>query len=183
MGRVQMPLSNQPIRGKSRLQTTRGYTIEIHVVATNDGPQLVDIQIRVLDLQRIKGPFHQAQLAGKRFNSLLKLELSAQSTIAIGFPNSEHMGMQVGPRFACSSLHSGQRHGETDEGFRAPFRSRARQFGVECAEDLPADLLPHEECFTWDDIAVVVSPCLNLELNTCLELVESGAIADENHGW
>ncbi len=64
-GRVEVPLGDQTVRRKSTLQSRRGYTIKIHMVATNHRTQLVDIKMRVLDLERIEGPFHAPNAAAK----------------------------------------------------------------------------------------------------------------------
>ena len=73
--RIEVPLGQQPVSGQPTLQSTRGYTIEIHTVATNDGPQLVDIQKGVFDFQRIERPFHVPDTARQRLTSLFQLEL------------------------------------------------------------------------------------------------------------
>src|SRR5712692_141818 len=56
---LQPPLGNQPVRGQAALQRRRCDAVLIDTVAPRNRAQSLDIEISVLDLQRIKRPLHQ----------------------------------------------------------------------------------------------------------------------------
>src|ERR1700722_5296323 len=142
--------------------------------------------MRVLDLQRIEGPFHAADAARKRLTSLLQLELRPEPAIAIVVAHGQHVRVQVGlwisvcgilPRF-----DSRQRHGETDHRLRCSIRRGTGQIGIESSNHLAADFLPDEKRFAGDDVAIVVTPRFNLHLDAGFEFIVAGARADQDHG-
>jgi hypothetical protein len=67
--------------------------------------------------------------------------------------------VEVRPEIATA----GQRHGETYEGL-----------AVECADDLSADALRYDEYTSRDDIAVTITPNLQLQDDATLEVFEAG---------
>src|SRR6185503_16911070 len=135
--------------------------------------------MRIFDFKRIEGPLHEADSARKCLSALLQLELCADSPIAVSLSHSKHMGMEVSLRLSVSrvdaGLHAGKRDSETDNGFRRSMSTGSGQIGIECADDLPADLLSDKECLTGNDIGFIVAPGFNLELYACLEFVVSVA--------
>ena len=62
--RLEPPFGNQAIGGQTSLQGRRGDAILVDVVAAGDGSQLFDVEIGVLDFQRIEGPLDQLESAG-----------------------------------------------------------------------------------------------------------------------
>ncbi len=113
----------------------------------------------------------------KCFTSLLQLELRAETAIAIAITNRQHMRVQVGLWISVCGIRSGfharQRHGETNHGFRASLARGSGQIGIECTEYLAADFLRNQKCFAGNDVAVVIAPGLDLELNAGFQLVDA----------
>jgi len=88
---IQIPLRDKPVGWKPTLQSRRGYTIEIHVIAANNRAQLMYIEMRILDLKRIEGPLHPPNSPRKCFTPLFQLELRPQPPIAIVIADSQHV--------------------------------------------------------------------------------------------
>ena len=127
--------------------------------------------------ERIEGPLHVADAARKRLTSLFPFELLAKAAIAMGSPDRQHVRVEIGLRPVLSLPDSRQRHGEANE----VLRRFGAGFAVKSADDLAANFLSKHEGLARSDVAFVVSPGLNLELNAVLHLVESIATANLNH--
>src|SRR5580692_9283632 len=103
----------------------------------------MNVQESVLDLQRIEGPFNVANAAGESLFALRQLELYAQPLIAVSLFDGHHMRVQVEMRIACSKFDAGKRQNEADQRFRAALGRGAEDVGVESADYLAANFLPH----------------------------------------
>ncbi len=128
--------------------------------------------MRVFDLQRIEGPLHAADAARKCLTPLLQLELRAKPAVAIAVTDCQHVRVQIGLWISVdrilSGLHSRQRHGETNHRLRRSIGCCAGEIRVEGADDLAANFLTDEEGFARNDVAFVVAPGLNLQLDAGL---------------
>src|SRR4029077_5853764 len=71
--RLHPPPAPQPVGGQTSLQRRRCDPVLVHVVASCNCTEFLDIQIRVLDLQRIKRPLHQSKTSSYRIFPLREL--------------------------------------------------------------------------------------------------------------
>src|SRR5262249_30080024 len=98
----------------------------IHAVASRDGPETHQVQMGILDLERIEVPPNQDKACKRRVIALSQLHGPPQSVIAPGILHRQHVGVQVSP----TGTRPGNRERKTDQ-IRA----------VESSNDLTADLL------------------------------------------
>src|SRR4029077_17763418 len=76
--------------------------------ATCDGAEPLDVQVCVLDFQRIKRPLDQLETAGKRIIALEKFYAAAQPLIPMVLAHSHHLGVKV------STAAAKTRHGHSE---------------------------------------------------------------------
>ncbi len=143
----------------------------------------MDIEKGVLDLQWVEGPLHVLNAAGESLTPLLPLELRAKAAIAVGGADRQHVGVEVGARPFWAFLNPRQRDGETDQGISGIAAQDPEEFAVKGADHLAADFLCEQEGFARDDIALVVAPGFDLELDAGRHLGESLARANLDHGF
>src|SRR5208282_4787874 len=89
------PLCYQPVGGQPSLQGRRRDSVLVRVVAPRDRSQLLDIQMRVLDLQGIEGPLHQLKATSQRILALVKLQAAPEPPVAIALAHGQHLRVQV----------------------------------------------------------------------------------------
>src|SRR5215471_1298746 len=92
---MQTPLREEAIRRNATMQRARCNAIQIRLVATNDRPQPSNIEVRVADLQRIKGPLDELDVAGERLIALRELELPSYPLILVFREHGQHVRMQI----------------------------------------------------------------------------------------
>ena len=96
------------------------------LIAANDGAELRDIDVRVLDLGGVEGPFHEVEAAGECIVALSEFECAGDAAIAKFWDDADHVRVEV--RVAIAE--GWQCHREAYGG---------RFLTQECAHDLPAD--------------------------------------------
>src|SRR6516162_9566267 len=99
-------------------------------VTTCDSPQLFNVEVGVLDLQRVKGPLNELEATGHRLLTLQQLDPSPQPSVPVILSDGEHVGVQIGVAAANT------RHGQCEA-----YHVRA----IEGAQDLSAYLLGDDE--------------------------------------
>src|ERR1017187_2009477 len=151
------------------------------MVTANNGSELVDVEKRVLDFQRIKGPLDVPDAARKGLPALLEFQSHSQTAVPVTLPRCQHVGMQVGPRLAASRLPSRQRKKEPNHRFPTTLGPRAWNLRVKCANDLAAYFLRQQKRLARRGVAWVHSPCLHLQLNASFQLVKPGTVSDQDH--
>src|SRR5690348_4661286 len=91
--RIEAPLGHQPIRRQSRMQRTLGDPIAIRDITPHHSAQTIDIEMRVLQFQRIKSPFDQTYTSPETIVALRQLEHAAYAAIAKIRENRGHVRM------------------------------------------------------------------------------------------
>src|SRR5215472_10889093 len=124
----------------------------IHAVASRDGPETHQVQMGILDLERIEGPLHQVKASLQRVIALSQLHAAPQSVIAPGILHRQHVGVQV----SATGTRPGNRESKTDQ-IRA----------VESSNDLTADLLADDKEPQGNQVHVVETPYLFLQSDAC----------------
>src|SRR5271169_4711283 len=82
--------------GKKSLQRRRGDAILIDGIAASDCSQAFEIEIRVLDFQRIEGPLQQFVAVRDGVLPLEQLDPPAEAGVAMALFHREHVRVQIG---------------------------------------------------------------------------------------
>src|SRR5262249_8707411 len=140
----------------------------VHAVAPGNRPQPNQVQVRVLDLQRIEGPFDEFETFRDGIFALGQLKPAAQAVIAPAIAHSQHVRMQV----SVASASAGNGKNEAYE--------LVIPLAVESADDLAADLLAYYEHAQRHQVDIVEIPHFPLQRNAGLELSDALALADDD---
>jgi hypothetical protein len=133
------------------MQRARRDPILIQNKAAHNDSQPLDIEMGILDLEGIEGPFDQRDFAREGVLALLELQQAADARVAVLFQDPQHMTMQVR---LPASLNAGDCQTETDHAS-----------GLESAEGLPADLGRGHKQAHRDQLGLVESPDDFLQAN------------------
>src|SRR5713101_8279 len=160
--RVQPPLRHQPIRGNSPMQRARRHAIKVLDVSPADRAQPVQIEMRILQFQRIKRPLNQSNAPPQRLFSLEQFQAAPHAAIAIIGAHSRLMRMQVNAIFAKADQRQRISH---------------QPFAVERPQDLsPGDRRHHEHRHRLH-FQVRLAPNLALQVHARLELFQRRALS------
>src|SRR5215472_13796962 len=135
----------------------------IDAVAPGDSAKSRQIEVRILDLERIKGPFDEVKSAGQRVVALRQLQTAAQAMIAPAVAHRQHVGMKIG----VAGARAGNGEGKADE-----------VIAVERADDLPTDLAADDEHAQRNQIDVIKIPDLLLQGDAGLKFLHAVAFAN-----
>src|SRR4029077_4690169 len=139
--------------------------VMVYAVTPRDGAQASQIEMRVLDLQRIKGPFQQLNSFFDGIIALRQLQSPPQAVVAVALPHCQHVRMEIG--MPCPAAWNGKR--KPDE-FAA----------IERANDLPANFLTHNKHAQRNQINIVKPPDLFLQGNAGIEFIHAVAFSNGN---
>src|SRR5438270_7083955 len=137
----------------------------VDAVAPRDGAEPRQIEVRVLDFQRIEGPFQQVKAGLERVIALGQLQAAAEAIISPRLAHRQHVRVQI--RMAGARAGNGE--------------SKADQLAaIKGADDLPADFPADHEHAQRDQVHVVKIPDLFLQRDAGLELFHAVALANRN---
>jgi hypothetical protein len=132
-----------------------------------EGTEAIEIEMSVASFERVKGPFDEANVAGKSFVALDKFQHAADAAIAMGWENAGHVGMEV----ARVAANAGHGESEADHGV-----------SIECADDVSARLIGNDKGDVGLDFKVGFAPDGFLDGDAAVEVVEGSAFADGEVG-
>ena len=122
----------QPVRRQATLQRRGGWPIEVRQVPPRDCAQPREVQVRVLDLQRIEGPLHQLECRAQAHRRAAPASaLCPGPAFRYSGSTAKHVRVQI--RLA---------HRDTPA---APSQSPPCRLAVERADHLAADPLRHQK--------------------------------------
>src|SRR5947209_673069 len=78
----------------------------VRAVAANNGAQLDDIEIGILDLQWIKGPLDQVKTALDGILALGKFQAAAYVGVSVAFAHRQQVRVQIGAWAFCVRMHT-----------------------------------------------------------------------------
>ena len=90
---VQEPFGNAAIGGQAASQTAGGDAVVVRKILANDGAQFFDIEIGVLEFERIEGPLDHVEAAGEGVFALGEFEHAACAGIAILGEHAQHVAV------------------------------------------------------------------------------------------
>src|SRR6516164_8774900 len=99
-----MPLRHNAVGWQARMEWAGGGTIDIRDVAPRNGAQAADVEVSVLALERIEGPFDPRNSSRQSVLPLGQLKLPPNSKIAKLREHGSHVRMEVGPAIANSRI-------------------------------------------------------------------------------
>jgi hypothetical protein len=114
--RIEVPFNQKPVGRDAAMKRARRNAVKIRNVAAGNGPEPIEIEVRVFCLERVERPLDETNIAAKGFFALRKLELPADAVIAMGGKNGSHVRMKI--RRGVVEAHVGFReanHGVTVE--------------------------------------------------------------------
>src|SRR5271167_3784321 len=159
--RRQPPLRDQAVGRKKSLQWRRGYAVLIDVVATRDSAEAFEIEIGVLDLQRIEGPLQQLVTLCDSVFALEQLNAPAEAPVSVPSFDRQHVRVQIG----MSTANARNRKREAHEHFALP-----------CADNLTANLRRQRENTEWHQFVISEPPHFLLQRDACAEFFQFGAV-------
>src|SRR5579863_10448168 len=77
----------------------------------NDGAETFDVEVRVLELQRVKGPFNQIDAAIESVFALRQLKQPPHPAVLIFVDHTDHVRVQVGESLAYRRKGQGKTDG------------------------------------------------------------------------
>ncbi len=125
-------------------------------VAAHDGAETLHVEESVLQIERIEGPFNQADTAGERILALEKLEAAADAGIAVFRQHAQHVAVQVRRR---TGLDAGDGEAESDQAV-----------AVVSAENVAAHFVEHHQKSHGQQVDRIEAPDLFLQLDHAGEL-------------
>src|SRR5260370_161800 len=90
-----MPFSDAAVSGETGLKVAGGDAVLIGHKTAYDGAQTLDVEIGVLDIERIEGPLDQIDAAGERRLALGEFKEPASARVAIFLQHTQHVAVQV----------------------------------------------------------------------------------------
>src|SRR5688500_9832610 len=90
-----MPFRDAPVRREPTVQVAGGGSVLIQNIAAYNGPKLLDIEISVLQLDRIEGPLDEVDAARECVLALRNLEQASHAVVAILAQHAHHVAVQV----------------------------------------------------------------------------------------
>ena len=166
-GRIEMPFDKEAIGGHAAMEWAGGDAVEIGNVASRDGAETIDIEVRVFGFERVEGPLDETNAAAKGVLALREFELAANTAIAVRGKNGGHVGVEV-RGFVV----------QTDEGFGEADHVRA----IESAEDLAAGVVGDDVGDVGFGVEFGVGPNFAGDLDAAVEVVEGVEVADGDVG-
>jgi hypothetical protein len=166
-GGIEMPLGEETIGGEAAVERAGGDAVEVRDVAAADGPEAIEIEMRVFCFERIEGPFDETDVAAEGVIALKEFEKTADVAVSMGGENAGHVGVKIGDVVA-----------EADDGFGEADEGGA----VEGAEDLAAGVMGDDEGDVGFGVEVGVAPDFAGDLDTAVEFVEGVEVADGDVG-
>ncbi len=155
--RAQPPFGHQPVGGQAPVQRAGGAAILVGYVTANDGPQALNVEIGVLQLQGIESPLHQIGAPGQGVFPLLELQLPPQALVPVVWQHGQHVRVQVEAAFAVA----GKAEQEADH-----------LLTVERAKDLPAAAGGHHHDFLGHQLRLGKPPDQLLQLDAPVVLLQ-----------
>ena len=140
----------------------------VRQIAPHDDAQAFDVEVRVLDLERIEGPLDQFDATAERIAALLQLERAPDVPVAALRQHAQHMAVEE--RRAVRL--------EAGEGQAEGHHARA----IERAENLATDLGRDDEDLQRDRLFRGVAPYLVLQPDGRLQIRVRRERADRNPG-
>src|SRR5579864_9237627 len=84
------PFRDASIGRQSPLEWRRREAVLIDRISANNRSKSLDVQVGVLDFQRIEGPLHQLEAVSDRVVTLCQFETPSKSQVAIVLANGQH---------------------------------------------------------------------------------------------
>src|SRR6266571_4815997 len=137
----------------------------IDAVAPRDRAQPRQVQVGVLDLQRIEGPFQQLNPLLDGVFPLRELQPPSQAMVAKRVAYSEHVRMQVSMPGPAAGNGKGKAH---------------QLVALESSNGLATDFLADHEHAQRDQVHVIKIPDLFLQGDTGFEFFHASTFADGN---
>src|SRR6266849_2786015 len=160
--RIQPPFRHQPICGNSPMQRARCHTIKVFDVSSADRAQPVQIEMRILQFQRIKRPLNQSNSPPQRLFSLEPFQVAPHAVISILGAHSRLMRMQVHGVFPQADQRQRISH---------------QPFAVERSQNLsPGDRCHHEHRHRFY-LQVRLAPDLALQSHARFVLFQHSALS------
>src|SRR6266404_6999580 len=163
-GRVQPPFRHQSIRLNSPMQGTRCHAVKIGNVLSADCAQPVQIEMRVLHLQRIKRPLHQANPAAQGLIALEQFQHPPHAAVPIGRAHARLVRVQI---HKALLLHTHHRQ-----------RVSHQLAAVECPQHLSAGNRRHHEHRHRLGFQVRFAPDFALQLHTRAKFLECATLSN-----
>src|SRR5258708_37661562 len=138
-------------------------SVVVDAVAPRDRAQPRQIQVRVLDLQRIKGPLQQLDSVRNGVITLRQLQPPSQTVVAIALPHGQHVRMEI----SMTGAAPGNGESEADQ-----------ITAIKGANDLASDLLAHHEHAQRNRINIVKFPDLFLQHDAGIQLIHALTLAN-----
>src|ERR1700728_4226445 len=92
--RIEPPLGDEPVGRQPGMQRTIGEAVAIRKEAANDHAEAREIEVAVLQVERVEGPLDQVDAASQRLVALEKFQAPAHAAIAELRQDSSDVGMQ-----------------------------------------------------------------------------------------
>src|SRR5262249_52545870 len=131
-----------------------------------------DIQIRILDFERIECPLDELETTLHRLVALIELDPPAKTAVAVFLADGQHVRVQVG----VPGTHA--RHGQ---------RKSDHVGAVECPQHLAANFLCHHEQTQRHKLCICEVPDLFLQLDRSTQFFNALALSDFDgvclHAW
>ena len=119
--------------------------------------------MRVLNFEWIEGPFQQIDAVLDRVVTLGQLQPPTESVVAVAVANGEHVRMKIW----MSGAAAGNGEGKTDQ-----------LAAIECADNLPANLLADNEHPQRNQVNIVKIPDFFLQRDAVLEFLHAFTLAN-----
>ena len=145
------------------MQRTGRKPVKVRVILPADDAEAVQVEMRVLRLQRIKGPSDQPDAPAKGFFALKELQHAADPAVPIGGLHARHVGVQ-------------KRHISTSEP-RDSQRVANQAVPFKCAQNLTTSMGRHDKHSGRLDFECLFAPDFPLELHALVKLLNRLALA------
>src|SRR5579864_5848596 len=161
------PFGYTAIGRQTSVQVAGGRSVLIKHITTHHRPQPFNVEVGVLDLERIECPLDQIDPTGQRIVALREFQPPTDARIAIPRQHAQHVAMEVA---LGARLQAWYRKAEPDH-----------PLTVERPERLPADLGGHHEQPQRQQLDIFESPDFLLQPDRVIEFGVGGQRARLNH--
>src|ERR1700730_238526 len=147
------------------MQRAGRYPIKVRQVPPANGPQSIQIEVRIAQFERIEGPLDQTNSTVQSLFALKQFQHPANPAVPMVPVNGSVVGVQKRPAVAPSA----HRQGVADE-FTAHKRAQDLATGIRC----------HDEHGRRLDLQVLFTPDFALQLHTVMEFRQSVALSHDD---
>src|SRR5262249_48116604 len=95
---IDPPFRRAAIRRQAAVQEAGSGSVLVGNVAPHNSAEFLDVEVGVLDFERIEGPLDEVDVPVESFVSLRELELASYSAIAVLRQHAQHVAVQIALR-------------------------------------------------------------------------------------